>query len=190
MIPTNAATQIRRHKDFVAFKKEGFAPYSFHAKNIQVAEISEELWNSLPNGSFTSAEVFQIPELKNDETSNVIKIWEQISGTAKLESRTRNKFNLTLNVTQLCNLHCHYCAAGGDGTYGDPVGQISVQKTLPQVKLLMDRLSEGGSFNITFLGGEPLMYPKAIQLIGVYTRQLADTKKIKTDFQIITNGTA
>ena len=189
MILNTDTTEIRRHKDFVAFKKPGVAPYSFHARNIQVAEISEDLWNSLPEGSFTSAEEFEIKEDQNDETSKIIKIWEELEGTAQLESRARNKFNLTLNVTQLCNLHCHYCAAGGDGTYGDPVGQISVAKTLPQVKMLMDRIPEGGVFNITFLGGEPLMYPKAIQLIGEYTRELATSKNIQAGFQIITNGT-
>ncbi len=190
MILNTSTTEMRRHKDFVAFKRPGTAPYSFHAKNIQVAEISEELWNSMPLGSFASADAFAIPEsLEISETSQFLKTWEQTPSTAKQEHKARNKFNLTLNVTQLCNLHCHYCAAGGDGTYGDPIGQISVSKTLPQVKMLMDRLTSGGSFHITFLGGEPLMYPKAIQLIGQYTKELAAEKNIKSEFQIITNGT-
>lgn len=189
MTPNAGSTEIRRHKDFVAFKKAGALPYSFHAKNIQVAEISNELWESMPHGSFTSDIPFEIPENENTDATEIVKSWESSIGTAKQESKARNKFNLTLNVTQLCNLHCHYCAAGGDGTYGDPVGQISVEKTLPQVRLLMERLSEGGHFHITFLGGEPLMYPKAIQLIGQYTLDLAKSKKIKTEFQIITNGT-
>jgi uncharacterized protein len=189
MLLDGQTTEIRRHRDLVAFKKPGSTPYSFHAKNIQVAEISNELWNSMPAGSFTSASAFEIPDGQSDEFSNAIRHWEDSSGTAKLESRSRNKFNLTLNVTQLCNLHCHYCAAGGDGTYGDPVRQISVEKTLPQVKLLMNRLTPGGHFSITFLGGEPLMYPKAIQLIGEYTRDLGASQNIQTAFQIITNGT-
>lgn len=184
-----AMTEIRRHKDLVAFRKANGAPYSFHAKNIQVAEISEELWNSMPAGSFSSAEKFEAPQNQLDETTEFLKAWEMAPGTAKLPAKTRNKFNLTLNVTQLCNLHCHYCAAGGDGTYGDPVRQISVEKTIPQIKLLMDRLTDGGEFNITFLGGEPLMYPKAINAIGLYTQELAHQKKIRSNFQIITNGT-
>jgi uncharacterized protein len=185
----DSTIEIRRHKDLVAFKRPGQSPYSFHARNIQVAEISDDLWNSLPEGSFTSPQPFEISSSDLSEAASVLREWEEAEGTAKLIGRDRNKFNLTLNVTQLCNLHCHYCAAGGDGTYGDPVRQISVEKTLPQIKLLMDRLTEGGEFSITFLGGEPLMYPKAINAIGLYTHELATQNKIRTEFQIITNGT-
>lgn len=182
-------TSIRRHKDVVAFKKAGGAPFAFHARNLQVAEISEDLWNQMPTGDFASPVPFELDTDKADEFSENLRDWEVSTGTAKLVSRSRNKFNLTLNVTQLCNLHCHYCAAGGDGTYGDPVRQISVEKTLPQIALLMNRLTDGGEFNITFLGGEPLMYPQAIKTIGEYTRELAQSKNIQAEFQIITNGT-
>lgn len=185
----NASTQIRRHKDIVAFKKPSGELYAFHARNLQVAEISDEIWNIMPEGSFQSPVPFEIDSQKNDESSNGIRDWEASTGAAKLLSRNRNKFNLTLNVTQLCNLHCNYCAAGGDGTYGDPVRQISIEKTFPQIQLLMNRLTAGGEFNITFLGGEPLMYPQVIKAIGEYTRKLAEEKQVHADFQIITNGT-
>ncbi len=189
MILPNLTTEIRRHRDLVAFKKPGSAPYAFHAQNIQIAEISNELWDSMPVGSFTSAELYTLSDDQKSEAAQALRDWENLPQTAQLLEKERNKFNLTLNVTQLCNLHCHYCAAGGDGTYGDPVQQISVEKTLPQIKLLMDRLSSGGTFNITFLGGEPLLYPQAIQAIGSYTQGLARENEIETNFQIITNGT-
>lgn len=182
-------TQIRRHKDVVAFKNATGELYAFHARNLQVAEISDDLWNEMPETTFALGASVAIPKTAGNTASQNLRDWEGSFGTAQLLSKTRNKFNLTLNVTQLCNLHCHYCAAGGDGTYGDPVQQISIQKTLPQIDLLMNRLTEGGEFHITFLGGEPLMYPQIIKAIGEYTRTQALAKKIHTDFQIITNGT-
>ncbi len=197
-------TEIRRHKDFVAFKKADSAPFSFHSKNIQVAEISDELWSLMPISDFSSAVPSELSMSQDSDITALIKAWEQSSVLVMPENKDHNQFNLTLNVTQLCNLHCHYCAAGGDGTYGDPVGQISVEKTLPQIKIFMDRLRSKisdhintkkrdpelrGQFNITFLGGEPLMYPQAIQLIGKYARDLGTQNNIRTEFQIITNGT-
>lgn len=173
----------------MAFKKATGQPFAFHASGLQVAEISNELWNSLPQGDFSSAEVFEIPGSRSDEISDLIRSFEKEVEAAKLSDTSRNKFNLTLNVTQLCNLHCNYCAAGGDGTYGDPVRQISVEKTLPQIKVLMERLKAGAEFNITFLGGEPLLYPQAIRAIGEYTLELSRSLQIKSHFQIITNGT-
>ena len=156
------STQIRRHKDVVAFKKATGELYAFHARNLQVAEISDDLWNVMPEGDFSMATPFALSETATNEAAQSVQDWEGSIGTAQLLAKTRNKFNLTLNVTQLCNLHCNYCAAGGDGTYGDPVRQISIEKALPQIELLMNRLTEGGEFHITFLGGEPLMYPLSL----------------------------
>lgn len=189
MNPSVMTTEIRRHKDVVAFKKPSASPYAFHARNLQVAEISDEVWNSLPISDFKQALLNELPHSQSNPQSEDLRAWESSQGTANLLSRPHNKFNLTLNVTQLCNLHCHYCAAGGDGTYGDPVRQISVEQTLPQIQMLMNRLTAGGEFNITFLGGEPLMYPKAIKAIGEYAQTLGQEKGLKTQFQIITNGT-
>lgn len=185
----NITTEIRRHRHVVAFKKGPGSPYAFHSNNMQVAEISDELWNQMPIGDFSSALELELPETTQTIDSEDLKSWSANNSPVQVVAKPENKFNLTLNITQLCNLHCHYCAAGGDGTYGDPVRQISVEKTLPQIRMLMNRLKPGGQFNITFLGGEPLMYPMAIQAIGLYTQKLAADLKLSTEFQIITNAT-
>jgi uncharacterized protein len=96
---------------------------------------------------------------------------------------------LILNVTQICNLKCTYCAAGGDGSYGSPQTKINVEKTLPQIKFFLERVPEGETFRIKFLGGEPLLYPDGIQEIGNYVRMMAAEKNIRAQFGIVTNGT-
>lgn len=182
-------TQIRRHLDIVAFKKGSGPSYAFHATNMQVAEISDETWNLMPQADFQVAEELKISEARQSSEGRELEDWLQSRSDVQSLEKSRNKFNLTLNITQLCNLHCHYCAAGGDGTYGDPVGQISVDKTLPQIKAMMNRLQPGGEFHITFLGGEPMMYPGAIRAIGEFTLQTAQKLGLHSEFQIITNGT-
>lgn len=185
----NITTEIRRHRQIVAFKKGSGSAYAFHSNNMQVAEITDDLWNQMPIGDFSIAEDLAVPDSLQTVEAQDLNNWNEQETPAQVVVKPENKFNLTLNITQLCNLHCHYCAAGGDGTYGDPVRQISVEKTLPQIQMLMKRLQPGGQFNITFLGGEPLMYPLAIQAIGLYTQKLATELKLNSEFQIITNAT-
>ncbi|MEK6774391.1 MAG: radical SAM protein [Bdellovibrionota bacterium] len=183
--------ELRRYKDIVAFRSGVEAPTAFHAKNLEVAEISEELWNHLVPSNLRSSLPIEIGNsTENNEVLQAAEEWlkeenpEVKSGAVEFGIR-----NLTINVTQICNLHCTYCAAGGDGTYGDPVKKISIEKTLPQVKFFMEKLTEGQSFHISFLGGEPLLYPEAIQMIGEYAMEIGREKNIPVSFKVTTNGT-
>ena len=168
----------RRYKDIVAFKWNQGAPLAFHARNLEVAEISEETWNGMQQ------------TLLNSEATEELTFWEQDNNpevkSGKVPAVIRS---LTINVTQICNLKCTYCAAGGDGTYGAAQTKINVEKTLPQLKFFIDRLPEGSRFRITFLGGEPLLYPDGIQAIGNYVRLMTAGRNIQPAFSIVTNGT-
>lgn len=169
--------EMRRQKDIVAFKMQGQAPVAFHARNLEVAEISEELW-----GEFGSA--------SNPELHEALNTWETESNpevkSGKIKFGIRS---LTINVTQICNLKCTYCAAGGDGTYGEAQTKISVEKTLPQLKFFLEKLSSGDSFKIVFLGGEPLLYPEGIRAIAQYVQLMTAGRDITPLFSIVTNGT-
>lgn len=168
----------RRFKDIVAFKREQGAPLAFHARNLEIAEISEETWQAMAAEAAPS-EAFQALNDWDSENSPEVK-----SGKVSVGIRS-----LTINVTQICNLKCTYCAAGGDGTYGSAQAKINVEKTLPQLKFFLERVPEGGRFNITFLGGEPLLYPDGIQEIGNYVRLMTAGRKVQVSFSIVTNGT-
>jgi len=146
----------------------------FHAKNLDVARLSSEAWEALGH-------------VENDSSADLIS-WnnEESSRVSEQKNHVRS---ITINVTQVCNLHCTYCAAGGDGSFGDPVKKISVEKTLPQIQFFLNKLSSGDTFRITFLGGEPLLYPEGIKLIADYALQLALEKNISIEFVVVTNGT-
>lgn len=171
--------ESRRFKDIVAFKREQSAPMAFHARNLEVAEISEELWNLLKS-----------PESNQEAYADLLD-WE--SSEAAKNSALSNGFgevrSLTINVTQICNLKCTYCAAGGDGTYGFAQTKIDVEKTLPQLKFFMEKLPENSRFHITFLGGEPLLYPEGIRAIGAYVSEVGKERNLRAEFSIVTNGT-
>lgn len=169
----------RQYKDIIAFRWEQGAPLAFHARNLEVAEISEQTWESFRE---------LIPQTTQAGTE--LEAWAQESNpdvkSGQLKPGIRS---LTINVTQICNLKCTYCAAGGDGTYGSPQTKINVEKTLPQLKFFLERIPEGGQFHITFLGGEPLLYVEGIQEISHYVRLMTTGRNIHASFSIVTNGT-
>lgn len=185
--------QMRRHSDIIAIKYGNRAPVALHARNLEVASISEESWNSMAPTSFDNS--FEMKMLVHEdgvdeEAFKALEQWqsEDIAGSVIKKIAPKVK-SLTINVTQLCNLHCVYCAAGGDGTYGEPVAKISIAKTLPQVEFFIGKLAVGEQFQITFLGGEPLLYPEAIQAIGNHAKEVAKKVGAKVSFKVITNAT-
>jgi len=179
--------ELRRFKDILALKSEEGTLLAFHSRNMEVAQITEDAWQKMVPTTLLSSEV---PEIKHVDSPAVAELrsWdEEHNPDVKNNKIAYGIRYLTLNVTQICNLHCNYCAAGDDGTFGDAVAKISIQKTLPQIKFFLDRLAPGLSFNVSFLGGEPLLYPEALEMIANYIAQEAPERKVH--YTVITNGT-
>lgn len=173
--------ESRIFKDIVAFKFGDQTPLAFHGKNMELAEVSEDLWEALNPRSLeiNSLEIIKDLELWNSETTDLPPVRSLATGVR----------SLTVNVAQICNLSCNYCAAGGDGSYGSKTKSLDVAKALPQLKLITQRLNSGDHFNITFLGGEPLLYPTGIKEIADYAQLIVAGKNIDLTFSIVTNGT-
>lgn len=165
----------RRYDHILMLKPgENSPPIAFHADRLEIAEISDDLWQGLDN-----------------EALEELKVWNSMTESpAEAKTQKRIVFNqFSLNVTQICNLHCQYCAAGGDGSYGDPIKRISVEKTLPQLSGFLKKLEPGESFNLNFLGGEPLLYPQGIDLVAEYLSKECRDRGIDLTLSITTNGT-
>ncbi len=181
--------ELRRYNDILALKSEAGALLAFHARNMEVAQISESTWlNMSPTTLLNSAAPEVIQSQKINEALTELKSWDVENNPDVKISKINSVIRfLTLNVTQICNLHCNYCAAGGDGTFGDTIAKISIEKTLPQLKFFLDRLPPNVSFNISFLGGEPLLYAEGLALIAKYVAEVAPERTV--NYTIITNGT-
>jgi uncharacterized protein len=173
--------ELRRWNDILAIKTDEGKFVGYHSRNLEVAEVSEEIWKaSATDSSAASA---------HPEAIRGLNEWNTQPLTSQAEQRSKLVNSFTVNVTQICNLHCTYCAAGGDGSYGDPVKRISVEKTLPQLASFMAKLPAGETFRINFVGGEPLLYPEGIRLIAEYVREKGRELDLRTKFKIVTNGT-
>lgn len=188
--------ELRRFKDIIAVKNDTTVGsidsiVAFHASNMEVAEVSPESFNEMTEISLLSGE---IPEKSNDpldtEAYGALNNWNsEINPAAKSGKIDFGIRSLTLNVNQICNLKCAYCAAGGDGTYGEPTNQISVEKTLPQLKFFLSTLKPGSKFSLSFVGGEPLLHPLAVKAIYEYLIHESQLKNITPSMKIVTNGT-
>lgn len=188
---------LKRFQDIVAVKTgpavEGGEHLitAFHARNLEVAEMSEAAYNEMTDIEFKTSE---IPETTlaaaDDEALQSLKDWnEEINPDVRSGKVSFGIRSLTLNVTQICNLKCTYCAAGGDGTYGEAINKVNVEKTLPQLRFFLESLKSGSHFNLSFVGGEPFLYPEAMKLIYDYILLQTAERDITCKFMVTTNGT-
>lgn len=168
--------EFQRAKDIVAFRSPSGRALAFHAHNLEVAEISPEAW-----GAWGQAE---------DEAFADILAWESSKNSESLADTTVPYINsININVSQVCNLKCVYCEAGGDGSYGRPEKKIAIDKAVPALQKLMERIPNGGEFTVTFVGGEPLLYPEGIKILAEHCRQSLGARGVDLQFRIVTNGT-
>jgi uncharacterized protein len=187
--------ELKRFKDIIAIKTYDSVTRSdtfvaLHGKNLEVAEVSLELFEEMTEVSILSGEIPPTKDTLDDDAHSALINWNNEQNIevkdGKIEFGIRS---ITINVNQICNLKCAYCAAGGDGTYGEPANQISVEKTLPQLKYFLSSLKENSKFSIVFVGGEPLLHPKAV--LAIYEYVTAESKEygVSPLFSIVTNGT-
>lgn len=181
----NASEATNNLDQIMAFKGSDGRVFGFHVSNLEVAELSEDSWSYLRGASPSQTSL-------NSDALNDLKLWNASISNDVVDissGKATSLQSISINVTQVCNLACTYCAAGGDGTYGDPVKKISVDRTIPQLKMLMEKAQAGSLFQINFLGGEPLLYADGIRVIAEVARTLADRMNIRVQFSMVTNGT-
>lgn len=179
---------LRRFQDIIAVQtNDGIIAY--HSRNLEVAELSPEAYEQMAKINLRTSGI-PFANLNQNEAAASLTGWQQEENADVKSGHIEYGIkSLTVNVTQICNLKCVYCAAGGDGTYGDPVNRINVEKTLPQLKFFLEKLKDGSTFSLSFVGGEPLLYPEAIRLIYDYVMLQTAGRNIRSKFMITTNGT-
>ena len=95
---------------------------------------------------------------------------------------------LSLAVAQKCNLGCTYCYAQ-QGDFGGPAKQMADATALAAVDLLLRDAAPGDRFNLSFLGGEPLLNRATIVAATERASALAAAREAVVTFSITTNGT-
>ncbi len=99
-----------------------------------------------------------------------------------------NKFSITLNVAQSCNLRCRYCYVekAPTGSRGSLMSEATAKKGIDFI-LSFDELE---SLGVSFYGGEPLLnYPVVKSAMQYASRRAEEIGLEDVEFHITTNGT-
>lgn len=173
---------LSRFDNILAIKTESGRVVGFHVRNLQVARLDDVVWDALED-----------PARAPDEVKGEILQWNAEDDASVTDGEVRPGIRtLSINVAQICNMRCSYCAAGGDGTYGASgkrTAHIDLEKLKGQLKLLLEKVPDGGKFSLNFIGGEPLIYPRTIRAVADYAREVASPRGVRLRFEITTNGT-
>jgi uncharacterized protein len=95
-----------------------------------------------------------------------------------------NRFSLILVVTHACNLRCSYCYTGRKfhRKISDEIGRKSIDRAI-------ESLSPGGTLELGFFGGEPLIEATLITAFIEYARVQTSAKGMELALSLTTNGT-
>ena len=180
---------LARQNDILAIKTPSGRVVGFHAHNLQVAVLDEVVWQAMAPTPLDK--LGDSAELSTElEARAELLEWNAESDASVTDAQLPKGFrSLAINVAQLCNLKCTYCAAGGDGTFGDPMKEIDLGILYDQIRMLLHDVPNGGEFKFTFLGGEPLLAPDAIKMIHRFAKLQVAGRDIALRFDIVTNGT-
>lgn len=109
----------------------------------------------------------------------------------------RSKVPITsaiVNVTDMCNLRCHYCFTCQNGR----ISSVEImKKTIDFLIQEVERVKSNGipeseipSLGLTFFGGEPMLFfDEIIKPTVIWANEEGIVKKYKLGFSITTNGT-
>ncbi len=93
-------------------------------------------------------------------------------------------FGLTPMVTHACNMRCSYCYAGArrERPMALHVGRRAIDRSLSS-------LQPGGSLDLGFFGGEPLLRASLVARLMDHAQESAAARGVRVRFSITTNGT-
>jgi len=96
--------------------------------------------------------------------------------------------NITLHVSQACNLACKYCYAD-HGTFGEHPRLMTKELAKKAVDFLFAGTRGCRQVGIVFLGGEPLLNFDTIRHVVDYSQALGEKEEKRVAYSLTTNGT-
>lgn len=189
-----AIERFARFDNILAMETDAGKHIAFHARNMQVAEISMSAWRTLLAESAATASHgmplnFDLAPEQSEELAE-LRLWNQEIDLGATDSDVAIlPRSILVNIAQICNLKCDYCAAGGDGTFGEAMKNVELEKIYEQIRALVNDLPSGESLNLTFFGGEPLTAPEALRSLARFVTLQTAGRGLRVNFRIVTNGT-
>jgi len=161
----------------------------------KVIEVRKQFYQALQDRLSNGGEEYktfpEYAELKEEgylSSKSPEKIWNPLSDYVHTYvGKYLN--NLTLQVTQGCNLRCSYCYYSGDGSLTRKHNNVAMTWDIAKktIDFFKEHSEESEDVTIGFYGGEPLLNFKLIRQCVDYANNVLIDKRI--NYTITTNGT-
>lgn len=180
--------ELRRYKDILAIRGPAGETVGFHARNLEIADLDDDVWAALADETTLKSA---------NEIRGELETWQKENSSETSDQKSERGIRaLLLNIAQICNLNCTYCAAvdadgtrQSAGTYGSKVTRIDTRVAEEQIRHFLQSVPDGATFEIEYCGGEPLLYPQIVDSLCRYTELIIAGRNIAVQFSINTNGT-
>ena len=96
-------------------------------------------------------------------------------------------FQITIEMSSLCNLHCTYCYENDKGTRKE-IDNQTLDKIMTYIRKVLQQ-PEIESVCVGFIGGEPLLHKKKVMEAIEKVEEICSLEKKKYHIHIDTNGT-
>ncbi len=178
--------------------------YFFDVNKDKVVSVNESLYHFLYSGKEIPEDISSIKELNDSDQVQLKKLIDEgylnnhrvkkieHYNTTDLEFQINNRMGqLTLQVTQACNLSCSYCPYANVTNNAYQRNHCSKdmdwETAKKSIDLYLDCSSELDDIHIGFYGGEPLLGFDLIEKVVLYANKAFCGKRIK--YSLTTNGT-
>jgi uncharacterized protein len=167
--------------------------YVFDANTNSVISVTEKQYialSKIEHGDSTEENIKELRYLQNKGYCLDVSIKEiqNYDGEIITTHLTKNIRQITLQVTQRCNLRCEYCAYSGKYSNRSHSPKSMDFKTAQKaLDFILTRSADSDEIVIAFYGGEPLLELPLIKKCVDYIKTQAPDRKIR--YTVTNNGT-
>ncbi len=167
--------------------------YLYDANTSNIVLVTKNIYNYYKNNESGHLDDDDIKDIHRMKESGLLKkspIKEITHPMTKIlpDILSRRVENITLQVTQQCNLRCKYCVYSGSYiTRIHSSRTMSLETAKKGVDFIVSNSLDLDQINIAFYGGEPLLQFNLIKKVVEYAEVETEGKKVS--FGMTTNGT-
>lgn len=180
---------------FIHLMKNSLGYFIYDVNRNKILKVPANVYLYLSNNEKSPPaqenEIFSYIEMLKDKgylKTNRVEIPEH-PVTEVYDAYLKNDLcHLTLQVTQMCNLNCKYCAYSG-GYYNRVHANkwMDMEIVRKSIDFFIKHSRDSKRFAISFYGGEPLLAFDLIKESVIYALERAEGRKVM--FNFTTNGT-
>ena len=165
------------------YKQDEDAHVVFNTYSKALVVLSDSEFQQFQEMSFDN------PEMVQELVDNRILIEESfdevgfLSYCHNMTKFSKGSLHLVLATTMDCNFACPYCYENRRK------GKMSIEVQDAIIRFIQENINHGvQKLDVTWYGGEPLLYPDIVQALATRIRQIADASGCELTMYMVTNG--